>query len=94
MPSQGRNVLLKGLKQCKAAAWPGSRRIAAQAASPADLPGNLKNIVGAFQAVPDAMARYKQLLYFASKLEGLEESNKVEKNKVQVCTLLVPASFP
>lgn len=50
----------------------------------ADLPGNLRTMVGAFQMVPDPMARYKQLLFFASKLEGLEDSLKVEENKVQV----------
>jgi len=53
-----------------------------------DLPGNLRNIVGAFQMVPDPMARYKQLLYFASKLDGLEDPFKTEDHKVQVrgCT--------
>lgn len=50
----------------------------------ADLPGNLRNIVGAFQMVPDPMARYKQLLFFASKLEGMDDSLKTEENKVQV----------
>lgn len=50
----------------------------------ADLPGNLRNIVGAFQMVPDPMARYKQLLFFASKLDGMEDSYKTEENKVQV----------
>ena len=53
-------------------------------AEAADLPGNLRTMVGAFQMVPDPMARYKQLLFFASKLEGLEDSLKVEENKVQV----------
>jgi BolA-like protein 1 len=48
-----------------------------------DLPGNLRTIVGAFQMVPDPMARYKQLLFFASKLEGLDDSLKIEENKVQ-----------
>lgn len=50
----------------------------------ADLPGGLKKIVFAFQMVPDEMARYKQLLYFASKLEGLDEGLKTEEHKVQV----------
>lgn len=56
--------------------------MAAQTAS--DLPGNLKTIVGAFQMVPDPMARYKQLLFFASKLEGLDDSLKNDTTKVQV----------
>jgi Fe-S metabolism associated domain len=60
------------------------RQVCASAQTAADLPGGLKNIVGAFQMVPDPMARYKQLLYFASKLEGLEDEQKVEHNKVQV----------
>jgi sulfur transfer protein SufE len=34
--------------------------------------------------VPDPMARYKQLLFFASKLEGLDDALKIEENKVQV----------
>ena len=63
---------------------PACRHVAAQAQTAADLPGGLRNIVGAFQMVPDPMARYKQLLYFASKLEGLEEGLKIEENKVQV----------
>lgn len=50
----------------------------------ADLPGNLRSIVGAFQMVPDPMARYKQLLFFASKLEGMDDTLKTEDNKVQV----------
>ena len=37
--------------------------------------------------VPDPMARYKQLLYFASKLEGLDDSLKIEINKVQVWSM-------
>lgn len=49
-----------------------------------ELPGNLRNIVGAFQMVPDPMARYKQLLFFASKLEGLDDSLKTEAHKVKV----------
>lgn len=64
------------------------RHVTARAQA-SDLPGGLRNIVGAFQMVPDPMARYKQLLYFASKLEGLDESLKTEQHKVQVrCTVL------
>jgi hypothetical protein len=63
---------------------PACRLVAARAQTSADLPDGLRNIVGAFQMVPDPMARYKQLLYFASKLEGLDDSLKVEENKVHV----------
>ncbi|EEH60968.1 uncharacterized protein MICPUCDRAFT_8721, partial [Micromonas pusilla CCMP1545] len=49
------------------------------------LPANLKKIVGAFQMVPDPMQRYKQLLFFAAKLKGFDEKDRVEDNKVQGC---------
>ena len=61
--------------------------MACYAQTAADLPGGLRSIVGAFQMVPDPMARYKQLLYFASKLEGLDDSLKIEINKVQVWSM-------
>ena len=35
--------------------------------------------------VPDAMARYKQLLFFASKLDPLPEEHHTEENRVQGC---------
>lgn len=35
--------------------------------------------------VPDAMARYKQLLYYAKKLPPMPEEEKVEVNKVKGC---------
>eukprot|EP00892_Ulva_mutabilis_P007323 jgi/Ulvmu1/4963/UM207_0007.1 len=64
---------------------PVQRSTLCMAQQASDLPGNLRNIVGAFQMVPDPMARYKQLLFFASKLEGLEDTLKTEENKVQGC---------
>lgn len=50
-----------------------------------ELPGSLRRIVGAFQMVPDPMQRYKQLLYFASKLQPLAEEAHVEENRVKGC---------
>ena len=58
---------------------------AAAAAETEKLPANLKKIVGAFQMVPDPMQRYKQLLFFAAKLKGFDEKDRVEDNKVQGC---------
>ena len=47
--------------------------------------------------VPDPMARYKQLLYFANKLEKLPVDDHVPQNKVEGCvsqvSLVIP-SFP
>lgn len=56
-----------------------------QAQAVSDLPGSLKKIVGAFQMVPDAMARYKQLLFFASKLDPLPVEDQIEENRVHGC---------
>lgn len=50
-----------------------------------DLPGSLRRIVGAFQMVPDPMQRYKQLLFFASKLKPLASEAHVEENRVKGC---------
>eukprot|EP00210_Caulerpa_lentillifera_P008251 g7875.t2 len=50
-----------------------------------DLPSSLKTIVTAFQTVPDPMARYKQLLFFASKLDPLPSEFHTEENRVQGC---------
>jgi len=50
-----------------------------------ELPGSLRRIVGAFQMVPDPMQRYKQLLFFASKLKPLPEEAHVEENRVKGC---------
>lgn len=51
-----------------------------------DLPPSLRKIVGAFQIVPDPMARYKQLLFYASKLEKMPAEEHNPANKVEGCT--------
>ena len=61
----------------------GSRADAA--ATSAQMPANLRKIVFAFQAVPDPMQRYKQLLFFASKLKPLAAELHVPENKVEGC---------
>eukprot|EP01026_Neomeris_dumetosa_P040047 TRINITY_DN33066_c0_g1_i11.p1 TRINITY_DN33066_c0_g1~~TRINITY_DN33066_c0_g1_i11.p1 ORF type:complete len:212 (-),score=20.93 TRINITY_DN33066_c0_g1_i11:302-937(-) len=50
-----------------------------------ELPTSLKTIVGAFQVVPDPMARYKQLLFFAQKLPPMDSSLQIPENKVHGC---------
>lgn len=55
------------------------------AVSSAELPPNLKKIVGAFQMVPDEMARYKQLLFLAAKLPPLPQQYRSPENLVQGC---------
>ena len=55
------------------------------ALSSTELPPSLKTIVGAFQAVPDPMQRYKQLLYFATKLEPMPKEQHTAENKVKGC---------
>lgn len=54
-----------------------------RASGEVELPEKMRSIVNAFKMVPDPMARYKQLMYFAAKLEGLEQSQKIDRNKVQ-----------
>eukprot|EP00889_Picochlorum_renovo_P006756 jgi/Picre1/33786/NNA_001265.t1 len=54
-------------------------------ASTTQLPERLDTIVASFKAVPDPMQRYKQLLFYASKIEPLEGAYKVEENKVKGC---------
>lgn len=49
------------------------------------LPSNLQSLVGAFQMVPDPMARYKQLLFMAQKLPAMDDVHKVDQNKVEGC---------
>ena len=61
------------------------RSPAVAAADTENLPANLKKIVSAFQMVPDAMQRYKQLLFFAAKLKGFDEADRVDDNKVPGC---------
>lgn len=51
----------------------------------ADLPAELQKIVGAFQMVPDPMARYKQLLFFASKLDPLPDEYHTPEHRVPGC---------
>jgi sulfur transfer protein SufE/stress-induced morphogen len=55
------------------------------AATGTDLPVELESIVASFQAVPDPMQRYKQLLFYATKLQELPKEFKVEQNKVKGC---------
>ncbi|PNH10424.1 SufE-like protein, chloroplastic [Tetrabaena socialis] len=50
-----------------------------------ELPTSLKNIVGLFQMVPDPMARYKQLLFYATKLAPLPAEDHTPANKVEGC---------
>jgi BolA-like protein 1 len=50
-----------------------------------ELPASLQAIVMSFQMVPDPMARYKQLLYFATKLEAMPAEDHTNDNKVQGC---------
>jgi len=59
----------------------------AGSASPqaAAMPEAMRAIVGAFQMVPDQQQRYKQLLYFASKLDALDAAYQVDENKVVGC---------
>lgn len=61
------------------------RLVAARAQTPQDLPAGLQKIVGAFQMVPDPMARYKQLLFYAAKLEKLPSEDQLPENKVEGC---------
>eukprot|EP00775_Hariotina_reticulata_P005289 gene5291-5524_t len=50
-----------------------------------DLPSSLQKIVGAFQMVPDPMARYKQLLFYAAKLPPMTAEQHQPANKVEGC---------
>ncbi|GFR48951.1 hypothetical protein Agub_g10965 [Astrephomene gubernaculifera] len=50
-----------------------------------DLPSSLQKIVVAFQMVPDPMARYKQLLFYATKLAPLPAADHLPSNKVEGC---------
>jgi len=49
------------------------------------LPAPLRKIVTAFQLVPDPMTRYKQLLFYATRLKALPEALHTAENKVQGC---------
>ncbi|QDZ20147.1 cysteine desulfuration protein SufE [Chloropicon primus] len=49
------------------------------------MPESLKGLVAAFSAVPDPMMRYKQLLFFAEKLDALGTEHQTPENKVEGC---------
>jgi hypothetical protein len=49
-----------------------------------ELPENLQKIVKGFQMVPDATQRYKQLLYYASKLKPLAPEHHVQVGWVRL----------
>ncbi|KAL4448201.1 hypothetical protein ABPG75_005420 [Micractinium tetrahymenae] len=55
------------------------------ATSSTELPTSLQSLVTAFQSVPDPMARYKQLLFYATKLEPFPAEAHTEENKVKGC---------
>lgn len=55
------------------------------AATTGHLPPSLQKIVATFQMVPDPMARYKQLLFYATKLPALPSEDHVPANKVEGC---------
>ncbi|KAJ9519120.1 hypothetical protein QJQ45_007671 [Haematococcus lacustris] len=59
--------------------------VRASASAATTLPPSLKKIVGAFQMVPDPMARYKQLLFYATKLAKMPAELHVPENKVEGC---------
>ncbi|GBF94976.1 cysteine desulfuration [Raphidocelis subcapitata] len=61
------------------------RADAHQPPSTQQLPASLQKIVGAFQIVPDPMARYKQLLFYAAKLPAMKADDHVPDNKVEGC---------
>eukprot|EP00878_Enallax_costatus_P011281 GHUV01011778.1.p2 GENE.GHUV01011778.1~~GHUV01011778.1.p2 ORF type:complete len:197 (+),score=53.84 GHUV01011778.1:213-803(+) len=50
-----------------------------------ELPASMQKIVGAFQMVPDPMARYKQLLFYAAKLPPMAAEQHKPENKVEGC---------
>jgi sulfur transfer protein SufE len=62
-----------------------------QQAQKQQLPASLQKIVGAFQIVPDPMARYKQLLFYAAKLPKMAAEDHVPENKVEGCVSQVGA---
>ncbi|PSC67797.1 sufE chloroplastic mitochondrial [Micractinium conductrix] len=59
--------------------------VCASATASAELPQSLQTLVQAFQSVPDPMARYKQLLFCATKLEPFPVEAHTEENKVKGC---------
>ncbi|KAI7840397.1 hypothetical protein COHA_005898 [Chlorella ohadii] len=66
--------------------WPTSpQAVRCSAAASGTLPQSLQTLISAFQAVPDPMARYKQLLFYATKLEPFPVEQHTEENKVKGC---------
>ncbi|GAB4817263.1 hypothetical protein N2152v2_004309 [Parachlorella kessleri] len=55
------------------------------AATATELPPSLQHIVEQFQTVGDPMQRYKQLLFFATKLDKLPAEEHTDENKVKGC---------
>lgn len=51
----------------------------------ASRPASIDKIVSRFQRVSDPKRRYEQLLWFAKKLEGFPEAEKIPENKVPGC---------
>eukprot|EP00899_Mesostigma_viride_P013291 jgi/Mesvir1/21963/Mv08202-RA.1 len=62
-----------------------SNRVTMMTQDVEDLPEALQAIVRGFQMVPDPMERYKQLLFYASKLPPMPDEDHVEENKVKGC---------
>lgn len=50
-----------------------------------ELPKSLQSLVQSFQSVQDPMARYKQLLFYATKLQPLAAELHTDANKVKGC---------
>ena len=70
---------------CASTADASSSSSSTAAAAAAERPEALSRIIDAFRAVPDPMQRYKQLLFFASRLPPLEPALKCDENKVPGC---------
>lgn len=60
-------------------------RVEQQVQQAAELPPSMQKLVGAFQMVPDPMARYKQLLFYAAKLPAMAAEDHTPENKVEGC---------
>ena len=52
---------------------------------PSALPANLEKIVSRFKRKADPKQKYQQLLWYANKLEPMEEADKNPNNKVHGC---------
>ncbi|XP_062199199.1 sufE-like protein 1, chloroplastic/mitochondrial [Phragmites australis] len=62
-----------------------SSAAASGSVDPAQLPPELRDIVGLFQSVPDARTRYKQLLAYAARLPPMDPALKTDANRVRGC---------